>query len=290
MSILLKLLSLLPLWFLYLLSDFLSFLALRVFRYRKDVVIGNLKYCFPEKDDHEINEIVKKFYKNLSDVLVESLKAISISRPQIEKRVRFTNIEIMDEYVEKRMPVVYLTSHQCNWEWMLLGGCVHLPFPIDAMYQKIKAKWAEDLMLKTRGRFGGHPVRSDHTRGIIKRSVELRSVAMVADQVPHIGNKAKYWGKMFNRDTAFYLGGEQLPKLLRSVALFAAPRRVRRGYYEIELIELGRPPYEKDRIEILPRYIKHVENVIRENPGNWLWSHKRWKYTEQEEKDHLSRT
>ena len=167
---------------------------------------------------------------------------------------------------------------------------MHLPFPIDAMYQKIRAKWAEDLMFKTRARFGGHPVRSNNTREIVKRSRELRSVAMVADQVPHISNKGKYWGTMFNRDTAFYMGGEQLPKLVRSVALFAIPTRVKRGYYEIELIELARPPYEKDKIEILPRYIEHVEKVIRENPSNWLWSHRRWKYTKEEEQKFLRAT
>jgi KDO2-lipid IV(A) lauroyltransferase len=54
-------------------------------------------------------------------------------------------------------------------------------------------------------------------------------------------------------------------------------RKVKRGYYETKIVELARPPYEKNKVDVLKTYIHEVENVIDNDPAGWLWSHNRWK-------------
>ena len=62
-------LSVLPLRVLYILSDFLAWLARSVVKYRVKVVRDNLASAFPEKSDKERGEIEKKFYHFLGDYL-----------------------------------------------------------------------------------------------------------------------------------------------------------------------------------------------------------------------------
>ncbi|NQV03749.1 MAG: hypothetical protein HQ542_13955 [Bacteroidia bacterium] len=62
-------------WFLYRVSDLLYPFLLYVLKYRKKVVVANLRNSFPEKSDEEILRITRAFYKHLCDISVEGVKA-----------------------------------------------------------------------------------------------------------------------------------------------------------------------------------------------------------------------
>ena len=118
----LKILSKLPLSILYAISNFLGFLVGKVLRYRKQIVLENLRNSFPDKSEKELRSIATGYYRNLSDVIVETLKAISISKQELVKRVKFKNLELMDQYYKDGISMIVLTIHQCNWEWLLISG------------------------------------------------------------------------------------------------------------------------------------------------------------------------
>ena len=56
-------------------------------------------------------------------------------------------------------------------------------------------------------------------------------------------------------------------------------KRVKRGYYVSEVVLLTKEPRSLPNGEITKRMIAFIEDTIREQPANYLWSHKRWKYT-----------
>ena len=91
------LLTLLPLSILYILSDILYFFLYYVFGYRKRVVYMNIRNSFPQKSEAEINQIAKKFYKNLSDIIIEVLKLRHISPKQLSERIVVKNIEVVED-------------------------------------------------------------------------------------------------------------------------------------------------------------------------------------------------
>ena len=95
-------------------SDVVYFFLYHITGYRKAVVIDNLKKSFPEKSEKEIKSIIKKFYKNLSDITVESLKGITMSEKQILKRYKVKNPEVADKYYEKGINIMNLASHYYN--------------------------------------------------------------------------------------------------------------------------------------------------------------------------------
>ncbi|MGB5822237.1 MAG: lipid A biosynthesis acyltransferase, partial [Saonia sp.] len=111
--------SILPFKILYLFSDFVFFLVYRIFGYRKKVVYENLKLVFPEKDEKEVKRIRYKFYAHLCDFFLETIKILAITKEELKKRYRVTNIEVLQK-IEKEKSILVVFSHYANWEWSVV--------------------------------------------------------------------------------------------------------------------------------------------------------------------------
>jgi KDO2-lipid IV(A) lauroyltransferase len=105
----------------------------------------------------------------------------------------------------------------------------------------------------------------------------VRGVAIVADKFPGHGNDKRYWTTFLIQDTAFFQGINQLAFMTQYPVFFASVKHPSRGYYEIELVKISEPPYEKDTCDMIENYIKATEAVSKSDPTGWLWSHNRWK-------------
>jgi len=276
--ILLRLISRLPISALYIISDFLFVLGYHLIGYRRKLVRLNLKNSFPEKSLGEIKVIEKEFYKNLCDYAVESLKLVTISPDELQKRMHYTNPEMVFRYRDQNQSVILLSSHQFNWEWLLASGTLCLSMPIDFVYQPIKNKLFDNFMQACRTRFGGYAIkRKEVARELIKRKGIQRGIAIVADQYPGRGNDKKYPTTFLNQETMFFYGSQQMASLTQFPTLYSMVKKIKRGYYTCTLINIAEPPYEKNSETVVENYAKAVERVIREYPSGWLWSHNRWK-------------
>src|SRR6478609_3088370 len=91
--------SRLPFPALYLLSDFFYLILYRLAGYRKKVVAANLANSFPEKTEAERQQLIPLFYRNLCDVIVETLKLASISPEEMRRRTSFVNKPVLENYV-----------------------------------------------------------------------------------------------------------------------------------------------------------------------------------------------
>ena len=147
-------LSLLPLWCLYFISDFLYLVIYKLIRYRTRVVRDNLRNSFPDKSDIELRSIEKKFYHHFFDLIIESIKSISITENQMRKRLVFKNIEMLNKYFDQNKSVVLTVSHYGNWEWGILGVSLTAKQKMMGVYKTINNSFFNDLMNTTRGRFG----------------------------------------------------------------------------------------------------------------------------------------
>jgi Kdo2-lipid IVA lauroyltransferase/acyltransferase len=280
----LRLLSQLPFSVLYLFSDFLFVMSYYVVGYRTKIVRKNLLNSFPQKTDKELKQIEKQFYKDLCDYGVETLKLLTISKEELMKRMVYKNPEIIQPFADRCESIILLTSHQFNWEWLLVSGCVYLPFHVDFIYQKQRSELFDSFSLMGRTRFGAHPVeRNQVAREAIKRKNILRGVAIMADQFPGHENDKKYWTTFLHQETAFFLGLSQLAHITQYPAVFFGVKKIKRGHYEAEGTVVSFPPYEKDSQQIVEDYVKATEKIIHQYPSGWLWSHNRWKRKKGEE-------
>lgn len=274
----LRLISRLPLAILYRVSDFLFLLSYYIIRYRRSLVKKNLRNSFPEKSKAERARIEREYYHNLCDYAVETLKLLTIKREDLEKRVVFTNTEVVEKYKSQNQSVLMLASHQFNWEWLLAAGNINLPMSLDFVYQPINSMLTDRLLLTCRTRFGAHPIkRNELAREVIKRRNVLHGTAIVADQYPGHKRDKRYMTTFLNQETAFFYGTNQLAAMTQYPVLFTEIRKVKRGFYEVTFVPLAEPPYEKNSDEIIDRYAKAAEKLIHQYPSGWLWSHNRWK-------------
>lgn len=275
----LKLLSRIPLHQLYRVSDFLFFIAFHVLRYRRMVVQQNLANSFPDRTSAELAKYERQFYKNLADYGVETLRLLSMPEEELKERMIFKNASIVKDHARQGQSILLLASHQFNWEWLLVSGSVSLGIPIDFVYQPQNSKLFNEFSLMSRTRFGAHAIRRETVgREAMKRKGIVRGTAIVADQFPGHSNFRRYWTTFLGQRTAFFQGISQLAVLTQSPAYYAAITKVKRGYYEVELIPIAVPPYDKKSSEVvIDNYVVQTEKVIRAHPEGWLWSHKRWK-------------
>jgi Kdo2-lipid IVA lauroyltransferase/acyltransferase len=280
-----RLLSRLPFRVLYILSDIFFVVVFYVVRYRRKLVKKNLSNSFPEKPAEELASIEKKYYKNLCDYGVEMLKLLTISREELSHRMRFENPEVLQNFADKKQSIIFMASHQFNWEWSLVSASIVFPFDIDFVYQPVKSKFFDRFSLLCRTRFGAYPIeREDVAREFVKRKNILRGVATVADQYPGYKKDKKYATTFLNQETVFFLGTNSMITLSQFPAVYYSLKKVKRGFYVGKPHVVGLPPYDKTSTQVLENYVRAVEKVIREDPSGWLWSHNRWK------KRHLQET
>jgi KDO2-lipid IV(A) lauroyltransferase len=89
--------SRLDFYLLFKLSDFLFYIFYYIIRYRRQTVRHNLTLVFPEKSKKEIKNLELKTYRNLTDVILESIKFINMTENEVKERFQFKNIEVLKE-------------------------------------------------------------------------------------------------------------------------------------------------------------------------------------------------
>jgi len=272
-----RLVARIPLRALYGVAGFLGWLAFRVFPYRERLVRENLTRAFPDFDEARLRSVMRGYYLGFAQMLVEVIKSVTLPADEIRRRVRIVNLEAARTLLEQGQSVLLVAAHQCNWEWMLLALSIELGYPLDAAYKPLVDNWAEREMRKVRTRFGCRLVPAkDLLPDIIKRRGVVRAVALVADQEPTT-SEHKYWTGFLNRDTAFYLGPEEIARVTGFPVFFVAMRRTARGHYEMQFEPLASAGQSLPAGALTERYAHRVEEQIRSAPGDWPWSHKRWK-------------
>jgi KDO2-lipid IV(A) lauroyltransferase len=273
----LRLVATLPLRVLYALAAIIAWVTFRVVRYRADVVRENLKIAFPDADDTQLREIMRRYYSGFAQVLVEIVKSARLSAEQIRAHVEIANLELVREPLAQGTPVLIVAAHQCNWEWFLLALSAELGYPLDAAYKPLINPWAEREMLKLRTRFGSRLVPADALLpDILKRRQIVRAICMIADQEP-TKSEHKHWVRFLNRDSAFFMGTEEIARATRYPVFFAQMRRLARGHYGMEFTSLAAAGEAMAPGELTERYAARVEAQIRAAPPDWPWSHKRWR-------------
>lgn len=275
------LLSLLPLCVLYVFSDIASVILFRIIKYRCKIVFDNLQKSFPEKGLREIHETEKRFYRHFCDIFIEAIKFISIRKSVILKRFKLNNPYLVNRYFQEGKSIILYGGHYGNWEWMA-SLPFHIPHQMLSFYQEQSNKYFNQLMMVIRERFDHKCIESKSGYKILYgyiRKKQLTLTYMAGDQSPK-KSSTKHWVKFLNRETAFLIGADRIAKKTGHALFYPKIKKTKRGYYEFEFIEIDTAGNSEN---IINSYAKLLEENIKEQPELWLWSHRRWKLTKEEE-------
>ncbi len=273
------LLSKLPMRVLYLKSNFLYYFLYYIVGYRKKVVLENLKLSFPKKTDKELKEISKKFFKHLTDLIVESIKVFSISEKEILKRYKYVNPELVNGYIKAGKSIALTSAHQANWELSISLPLV-LDAPLAGAYSILQNKYFDKVVKKSRGKFGGICVKASEIISRVEKNFlqnKQRIYILLSDQSPRL-NKKRYWRNFFGVKVPFHTGMEMLSKKFDLVVINYVARKIKRGYYEVEFQLITDSPKEFKDYKITDKYVALTEENILKQPALYLWSHKRFKH------------
>jgi len=271
--------TLLPLRVLYLFSD-LFFLFVYYFPgYRKKVVAENLRNSFPEKSEEELRIIAKKFYRHFCDLIVEILKLVHMDNRQLSLRIPLTNPEVLEKLYSEGHDVVAIVAHYGNWEWTSI-------FPIYTklwnvpIYKPLNNKYFDSFMLSLRSKNECNPVpMSAVVREVIKNRQEKRYslYGFISDQTP-ARSEIRYRTVFLNQDTPVFLGAEKIAVKYDMAVVFINIQKITRGYYRMSTELLFENAKDLPEHLITETHVKRLEEIIREKPEYWLWTHRRWKY------------
>lgn len=278
-----KVLSYIPFWALYVLSDIMYYPLYYIIRYRRKVVRKNLTESFPEKSHHEILAIEKKFYHYFMDMILESTKMASISPDEIKKRMKFTNIKMTNDLLDQGKSVDYFMGHYCNWEWMTsIGLWIKDDVVCAQVYHKLINHTFDNIIKQMRERMGNICVEMRETARFVANMASQNQpcmVALIADQSPK-RKQIKHYVKFLNHTVPVLVGPEKITKHFGHIPVFVNVKRVKRGYYECEFIPLHDNPSSLPDYELSDIYFKHLEDEIRRQPECYLWTHNRFKYAQ----------
>jgi Kdo2-lipid IVA lauroyltransferase/acyltransferase len=273
---LLYLISLLPFFVLYAISDFLFFILYYFVGYRKKIVADNINIAFPEKSEEEKEKIAKQFYKNLIDNFIETIKFLSMSEKQFVKRGSI-NFDDAKKLVDKALNIQFHSGHQMNWEYASLAISRQLTIPWLAVYMKISAKPVDRLFLKIRSRFGATMVEKDKYSNIMPPLMKQQyALGLIADQNPSFERNG-YWLNFFSKPAPFLIGPEKGAMRYKTAVVFVNIKKVKRGYYHFDCKVITEDGSLFKNGELTRMYRDFLEAGIREDPSNYLWSHRRWK-------------
>jgi KDO2-lipid IV(A) lauroyltransferase len=271
-------LSLLPWRLVYIISDFIAFILEYVVKYRKVVIEKNLAIAFPEKSAQERKKIAHQFYSNFTDSFLETIKLISLSDAGFQKRFT-SNVEVLNELHATGQNVQIMAGHFFNWEFANWGASKYGKYPFIAVYMPLSNPYFNKLVLSTRQRYGSIMIPATNFRAYFQKYATdgHYAMALAADQNP--GNPmSAYWLPFFGIMTPFVKGPEKGAKLNNTAQVFVHFYSTKRGYYHMQYeVMTTSPNYFKDG-QLTALYVKTLEEKIKQNPANYLWSHKRWKY------------
>jgi KDO2-lipid IV(A) lauroyltransferase len=270
--------SIAPMFTLYGLSDILFVITFYIVRYRRKVVRRNLTNAFPHKSEEEIQLIEHKFYNHFCDLLIESIKGLTISKKEIEKRFIVKNPALIEHYFNENKSIILYAAHQGNWEWLSFLPLI-IPHQASTFYQPLTNRYFDDLMKLIRSRFGGQCIESNKGYKFIiamnEKGVKTLN-CIIGDQSP-AKTATKHWTQFLNQDTAFLIGADRIAKKSNQVLVFPAFTKLRRGYYELNFETIEEFPKDKDSSVLIDGYVSLLEKTILNAPELWLWSHNRWK-------------
>lgn len=275
----LRLLSRLPLWWLYRLSDLLFPLVYSVVRYRRKLVRGNLARSFPDRSPRERRRIERRFYRFFCDYAVETIKLLTITPDEIRRRMKVYGCEEMDSDLRRQPFVFLMVGHYGNWEWL---STIELWSPCHCaqLYTPLHNATFDHIFYTLRSRFGTENIsKYDALRRILtmKRDGLRSHIGFISDQAP-TPRSIHDWVTFLHQDTPIFTGAERIGKKVGAAAWFARITRPRRGYYECHLERITPDMSQHPDYEVTELYMRRLEREINETPHLWLWTHNRWKH------------
>ncbi|MFT5337731.1 MAG: KDO2-lipid IV(A) lauroyltransferase [Luteibaculaceae bacterium] len=269
-----KALGKLPPFVVYSLARVGGFVLFRILAYRKGIIQKQIHNAFPNASQQAQLAIFTNFKRNFEDVMLETIFLFGKSPSFFTKRVQFSGISELNRALEHTSQII-VCGHVANWEWgCLIQEISGISNPVYVAYHPLKNTKIDAVVKQSRERFGATLIPMKHmARKIVEHKNQHAVFILIADQCPAnlIGVS---WQEFLHQDTPFIAGPEKLAQKFDLGVFYGDAKRIKKGHYHYSLGEINAQNCTQE-------FAQKLEKSIQDTPGDWLWSHRRWKRTRQ---------
>lgn len=274
-------------------ARWIAYLMRNIARYRNDEVMINLSRSFPEKDYAALKAIRDEYYLHLADVFVEALWFGARTMDQLHRSavVRIKNPEEIQRLKTVSESVIVMCTHCGNWE--ILGGIEaydysgNTPLMTEKTYcisylAQPGQVWDEVLSDNRKGplhspkTYDGYMESHQALRFMMRHCGEHRYFCMITDQRPYFNSPDYMHVEFLHQDCVTMYGAASVACKLSLPVVYQKMTVAGRGKYELEYITICDNASTMSREAIMKRYYELLEEQIRQQPFNYLWTHRRW--------------
>jgi len=241
----------------------------------KKTINKNLTIAFPQISDEKINFITKNMWENYGRILADYVFLKDFRKLKLKEYVRFNDNNILSTIKKKNKPVIFISGHFNNFELLAM----HLEMKginLAAIYRPLNNIFLNKIMVNIRS---SYICKKQIPKGIagVKTMVNLfkknTSLALMIDQRVSQGSQIKF----FNQSALTTTIPAQFVKKYQCLVVPVYVERKNKNYFDLNIEK----PFEfnqKDSIEFITQTLNlWLEEKIKNNPNQWIWTHNRWK-------------
>ena len=246
-----------------------------IFRSKK-IIVKNLSIAFPNFDENEKKQILKGMWINYGRIFAEYMFIKNFRQGSIgERNINIENQYILENVKKDSKPVIFISGHFNNFELMAMQ-IEKLGIDLAAVYRPLNNKFLNPLMESIRKKY----ICKKQIKKGISGTKELllnfkkgTSIALMIDQRVSEGIRVD----LFNEKALTTTIPAQFIKKFGAKII---PVHIERINVEKFNITFQDPiKFSKDsNIESITYKLNNIlEEMIKKNPSQWIWSHNRWK-------------
>lgn len=257
----------------YRIGDFLGYLSYKLIKKRRLVTHRNISYAFPNKSEQEIEAIALKSYQTMVKTFMMSLWIPDTCRD--DNKVKYSNYEIFEEAKSKGKGVVIASLHM---------GCFEAAQKIaltNNLYDVVKPQknvLLDKFMNDNRKRTGINIIYKDSaaTRDLIKALKNKDIVCLFSDHYD-LGCDVEFFGRKTQASNGVASLSLKYDAPVVLMYNILDDKGINTIYFD-KIIEMEKSGSIKDDIVSNTQKIIHeFERLIRNNPEQWMWFHRRWR-------------
>ncbi|WP_322529077.1 LpxL/LpxP family Kdo(2)-lipid IV(A) lauroyl/palmitoleoyl acyltransferase [Salinicola sp. LHM] len=252
----------------------IGLLTWKLAKRRRYITDTNLALCFPELDDRQRAELVRKTFIANGIGILETATGWCRDPEHLRHRVTFKGTEHMEQAMAQGKGALIIGIHFSTLD---LGGALHsLFFPADVVYRPHDNPVFEDFMTRARRGIFGAAIDRHDLRGVVRRIKSGHAVWYSPDQ--DFGREVSVFAPFFGIPAASI---KLTAKIARMTGAPVMPLMFHRNpddrTYTLEYL----PPLENfpsgDDVADAAQVNAFIEQAIRRHPEQYLWLHRRFK-------------
>ena len=240
----------------------------------KKIIEDNLNKFDTSLSSEKINKISQEMWGNYGRILSEYPYISNFRKGDLDKYIKIENVERLEE-VKRGQPVVFISAHFSNFE-LLAMVIEKTGINLSAIYRPLNNKMVNSIMEPLRKKYICKKQIKKGLNGVreaLKYFKQGVSVAIMIDQRVSEGEKINFFNYPAHTTTIPAQFVKKFGCKIQPVHI----ERYDKNYFRISFDEPITMNGNKDDSSVSLRLNQWLEEKIRKNPSQWIWSHDRWK-------------